>query len=207
MRKGWFVMVPTAIACCGCLAQNPTQEGGRAPEKSPSAATTSGNLDEAASRGGSGLAPSTRAVAGASGLALPDEPRQPPTQPPFVSSAPQQSEAPPKAKPAAKSPAGGAVPAKVGVGAKGRSLDNESGVLVTPARSLFAFQERAVFQIEIPKAMQLFEATESRKPKTHEEFMSRVVEANNIRLPRLPDGQRYRYDPQSGDLMVVRENR
>lgn len=52
--------------------------------------------------------------------------------------------------------------------------------------------------------MKLFEATEGRKPNSHEEFMSRVVKPNNIQLPRLPQGQRYQYNPQLGELMVLR---
>jgi hypothetical protein len=51
--------------------------------------------------------------------------------------------------------------------------------------------------------MKLFEATEGRKPNSHDEFMSRIVKANNIALPKLQQGRSYRYDPQRGELMVV----
>jgi hypothetical protein len=107
--------------------------------------------------------------------------------------------------PANAPPTGNQVPAQVGVGKRGRSLDNETGVLVQPAKSLFAFAERAVFEIQIPQALKLFEATEGRKPNSDEEFMSRIIRANNIRLPELPDGQTYRYDPQRGELMVMQK--
>jgi hypothetical protein len=107
--------------------------------------------------------------------------------------------------PANAPPAENQVRAQVGVGKRGRTLDNETGVIVQPAKSLFAFSERAIFEIQIPSALKLFEATEGRKPNSHDEYMSRIIKANNIRLPELPDGQTYRYDPQQGDLMVVRK--
>lgn len=95
--------------------------------------------------------------------------------------------------------------AEVGVGRKGRSLDDETGVgraIAQPAITLFAVQERAVFDIQIPHALQLFEATEGRKPKSHEEFMQKIVAANQIALPELPEGREYRYDPEKGELWV-----
>jgi hypothetical protein len=96
------------------------------------------------------------------------------------------------------------VKAEVGVGAKGRRLDDPrlNQTIVTPARTLFRTQERIVFEISVPHALQLYEATNGRKPKTHEEFMEQVIQANQIRLPELPAGQRYVYDPQTGELMV-----
>ena len=113
--------------------------------------------------------------------------------------------------PAPEQPATEQVEAEVGVGAKGRSLDNEDGVLtrglVEPARSLFATRERMVFEVQIPQAMQLFEATEGRAPQSHDEFMQRIVQANNLRLPELPQGQRYVYDPERKELMVERPSR
>ena len=39
---------------------------------------------------------------------------------------------------------------------------------------------------------------------SHEEFMEKIVQANNIRLPELPEGHRYLYDPTTNELMVER---
>jgi hypothetical protein len=50
--------------------------------------------------------------------------------------------------------------------------------------------------------MQLYEATNGKKPTTHEEFMEQIIRANQIVLPELPAGQRYVYDPETGELMV-----
>jgi hypothetical protein len=105
--------------------------------------------------------------------------------------------APPAAKPV--EPAA-SQKAAVGVGAKGRGFGQ--GVVATPAASLFAARERIVFEIQIPQAMQLFKATEDRGPKDHAEFMERIIKANQIHLPELPEGKQYRYDPKTEQLMV-----
>jgi hypothetical protein len=90
--------------------------------------------------------------------------------------------------------------AEVGVGAKGRGYGQ--GVVATPAASFWAIKERIAFDIQIPQAMQLFKATENRPPKDHAEFMQRIIKENNIRLPELPEGDRYMYDPKTEQLMV-----
>ena len=86
------------------------------------------------------------------------------------------------------------------MGKKGRGYGK--GVIVTPAASLCAARERLVFEVEIPEAMKLFKATEDRAPKSHEEFMEKIIKANNIHLPELPEGDRYKYDPKTEQLMV-----
>jgi hypothetical protein len=35
--------------------------------------------------------------------------------------------------------------------------------------------------------------------------MTRIVAENNIQLPQLPPDRQYVYDPQRGELMVVRQ--
>lgn len=96
------------------------------------------------------------------------------------------------------------IKAEVGVGQKGRSLDEYEGVVVTPVKTLFAFRERAVFEIQVPHALNLFNATEGRMPKTHEEFMEKIIKANQIPLPELPPNHRYKWDPELKELMVER---
>jgi hypothetical protein len=119
-------------------------------------------------------------------------------EPPRVAPPPKQE--PPVAKPAPAPPKTVEKRADVGVGKKGRGYGQ--GVIATPAASLFATKERLVFQVQIPQAMQLFKATEDRVPKDHAEFMEKIIKANNIHLPELPDGDRYRYDPKTAELMV-----
>ncbi|MFZ5831294.1 MAG: hypothetical protein ACOY3P_14480 [Planctomycetota bacterium] len=90
--------------------------------------------------------------------------------------------------------------AAVGVGAKGHDLG--PGFLTTPVETFFSTKERITFQIQIPHAMNTFKAIEDRAPKSHQEFMEKIIIANNIPLPELPEGHRYIYDPQKEQLMV-----
>jgi hypothetical protein len=119
--------------------------------------------------------------------------------------APQAPQAP-QAPVAHVEPAMERVVAEVGVGEKGRRLDQDHVVdaIAAPAKALFNTKERVVFEIQIPQAMQLFKATEGRMPKSHQEFMDKIITFNNIPLPELPAGHIYVYDPAAEELMVER---
>lgn len=98
--------------------------------------------------------------------------------------------------------------AKVGVGLKGNSLDDigendARGILAYPAVAYFKTKEKIVFEIQIPQALNLFEATNGRKPKSQEEYMRDIIDANKIKLPILPDGMVYEYKPDVHELWVV----
>ncbi|MGM0488259.1 MAG: hypothetical protein ACQESR_16030 [Planctomycetota bacterium] len=114
-------------------------------------------------------------------------------------------------KPAMRSKKKESVPvkARVGVGKKGRRLEDErlARTIVTPAVSLFRTRERMVFEVQIPKAMKLYKASNGKLPETEKEFFEHIIKANQIKLPTLPDGQRYVYDPRKGQLMVERPAR
>jgi len=56
----------------------------------------------------------------------------------------------------------------------------------------------------VPHALQLYEASNGAAPKTHDEFMENVIKANQIKLPVLPPGHKYVYDPETKQLMVER---
>lgn len=126
-----------------------------------------------------------------------------PPPPPPAATANVPPPAPPA--PAAPSPATVQTKATVGVGEKGRGYGG--GVIMSPitgpVSSLFAAREMTVFSIQVPEAMKLFKATEDRLPKSHEEFMERIIKENHINLPQLPEGHRYVYDPKRGELMVA----
>ena len=92
--------------------------------------------------------------------------------------------------------------AGVGSGKKGRSLDQHEGIIVTPAKTLFAAKEKIKFEIEIPHALNLYKALEGNAPKSHDEFMEKIIKANNIALPELPEGHKYVYDPMTETPMV-----
>jgi hypothetical protein len=96
------------------------------------------------------------------------------------------------------------VKAEVGVGEKGRKLDEFKGPIVTPAKAYFSVKERVVFEIQIPQAMNFFQAENGRFPNSDDEFQEKIIAANLIKLPGLPAGQRYVYDPEKSELMVER---
>lgn len=133
--------------------------------------------------------PSRRPVTMPPGIASPDDVMQ--TPPPPAAPSPT----------AASQPAVISVPAQVGVGQKGRTL-GQPGFLTTPVYVYFRSQEMVAFRIQVPQAMQLFKATNGRAPESHEEFWREIIEANGIKLPQLPPGHRYVYDPAREELLV-----
>ncbi len=97
--------------------------------------------------------------------------------------------------------------ASEGVGTKGHGYGGD--VITEPVRVYFRVQERVVFEIDIPNALKTFKALDpdNKGPKSHEEFMEKIVKEYSINLPNLPEGARYRYDPESETLFVDRPKR
>jgi len=67
---------------------------------------------------------------------------------------------------------------------------------------MYRIKENLAYNIEVRHALDLFKATEDRLPKSHEEFMERIIKENHIKLPPLPEGERYVYDVKQGELMI-----
>jgi hypothetical protein len=55
----------------------------------------------------------------------------------------------------------------------------------------------------IDHAMDLYKATNDRYPKDYDEFMTDIIKANNIGLPKLPHYQKYGYDENEHKLVVL----
>src|ERR1700693_680566 len=75
--------------------------------------------------------------------------------------------------------------------------------------SLYALQAygpmvEQISTMYIQHAVDLFQATEGRYPKDHDEFMTRIIKENQIKLPVLPGGARYAYDVENHKLKIVR---
>ena len=70
-----------------------------------------------------------------------------------------------------------------------------------PLRTRFRAEDRLRLQT-VDYALKLFKAEHGRLPKDHDEFMDRIVDANQIPLPPLPAGDQYWYDAEAGQLMV-----
>lgn len=94
----------------------------------------------------------------------------------------------------------GTVTEKAQAGVSGRG-NYEPGLITTPVSAYFQVQEQLAFQ-QVTHAMKLYEAANGEKPKTEDEFMTKIIKANSIKLPPLPEGSKYKYDPKSGELLV-----
>ncbi|MDR0870050.1 MAG: hypothetical protein LBN39_04585 [Planctomycetaceae bacterium] len=99
------------------------------------------------------------------------------------------------------------VKADVGAGRKGhygqKGGEDATDIITVPVATLFRAKEMTAFRIQVPQALQLYKATNDGKgPETDEEFQEKIIKANNIVLPELPEGQKYVYDPKSEQLMV-----
>ena len=94
-----------------------------------------------------------------------------------------------------------------GVGATGKgeygvTSEQPMSIITTPVSTYFHAQEMSVFNIQIPQALSLFQASEGRFPNSEQEFMDKIIKANMIVLPKLPDGDAYVYDVPSHTLMI-----
>lgn len=61
-----------------------------------------------------------------------------------------------------------------------------------------------VAALGIDHALGLFYATEGRYPDSYDEFMTRIIKENNMRLPVMPAGLEYQYDVKNHKLVVIR---
>jgi hypothetical protein len=91
--------------------------------------------------------------------------------------------------------------ADVGMGRKG---DYRPGIITTPLSTFWRSQEAVAYKMHVPHALNLYKATNGHFPKTQEEFVREILEPNRIKLPELPEGHFYVYDPEKGELQVAR---
>lgn len=89
-----------------------------------------------------------------------------------------------------------------GKGEYGVSSEQPMSIVTVPVSTYFKAQEAAVFRMQIPSAMNLFQASEGRYPNSEEEFMTKIIKANQIVLPELPEGDVYFYDVQTSELKI-----
>ena len=96
------------------------------------------------------------------------------------------------------------VKAAAGVGKRGQGYGG--GIITEPIRQRFLMADRIVFTAQIPSAMNMYKAMDpqGKGPTSHEEFMEKIIKKNRIRLPDLPEGERYRFDAEKQELMVER---
>jgi hypothetical protein len=58
-------------------------------------------------------------------------------------------------------------------------------------------------QLQIEHALNLFHGANDRYPKDFDEFMTEIIKANNISLPKLPLYQEYGYDEKEHKLIII----
>ena len=75
-----------------------------------------------------------------------------------------------------------------------------TSIFSTNVASFYRMQERINLQM-IEYNMKLYKAEHGNAPKTHEEFMSKII--GQIKLPELKEGCRYDYNPQTEELEIV----
>ena len=87
----------------------------------------------------------------------------------------------------------------MGVGKKGRGYGGD--IVTQPLQTRFRAEERLRL-LTVDHALKLFQAEHGKLPKSHAEFMDKIIRANQIQLPALPFGDQYWYDAEAGQLMV-----
>ena len=75
---------------------------------------------------------------------------------------------------------------------------------ITGPLSAYGPMVESISKTQITSALELFKATEDRYPKDHEEFIEKIIKANNIQLPVLPYKGKYQYDVEKHELVIVR---
>ena len=167
----------------------PAPPGSQAKATPAKSATTPTSLPAAAPAqpGQSGMTANMAAAAGAAGMAPMDL---------MDGSSP--------ARPAAPPPSANLEKAQAGVGKQGRDYGGGAVMapVTVPVRTFFQARDRITFDIQIADGLRMYKATNGSAPKTHEEFMEKIIKENQIKLPELPPGDRYIYIPEKEDLFV-----
>lgn len=101
------------------------------------------------------------------------------------------------------------VKAGKGVGLKGRSLDPHEGLYVTPVKAYFAARERIFFEAEFPTNYKLYNASTDDVPKDFDDLKAKVLDPYGLtkKLPVLPQGHKYVWNPETQELGVERPKR
>jgi len=74
------------------------------------------------------------------------------------------------------------------------------GIITEPIRQKFLI-EGQLESFKYKKTMDIYKATHGHYPETNEEFQREIIKKGAIKLPPLPAGWRYTFDPKTGELM------
>lgn len=92
--------------------------------------------------------------------------------------------------------------AKPGMTGKGKYDPNSPAAIVTTPLGAYHRVKEALTLDLITHALNLYNALHGEYPQSHDEFMKEIIQANNIGLPKLPEGHEYWYDAATHTLMV-----
>lgn len=81
---------------------------------------------------------------------------------------------------------------------RGRLLHDRGSYLSAVGSARFTAEHQTILN-NVRHALDLYRAEHGEFPKSHEEFMTRIIEANSIVLPELEEGYEYWYDPSERD--------
>ena len=89
--------------------------------------------------------------------------------------------------------------AAVGVGERGRGYGGDPITAAIKAR--WSAEERIVFD-KIRHDLDIYKADKGQFPRDFQEFKKEILSPSNLKLPPLPTGDSYSYDPIGGELLV-----
>ena len=95
-----------------------------------------------------------------------------------------------------ETPEGTREKAKAGVGKKGRDYKIYKSIGV-----YFRTKHKLTF-MNVEYAVKLYRAEHQRFPKSWDEFKEEILDKNMFKLPELPEGDKYVFDSEKGQLMV-----
>jgi hypothetical protein len=81
---------------------------------------------------------------------------------------------------------------------------NDITAPVTAPLQAYGPMVEQISKTHVAHALSLFNATEGRYPESYDEFMEKIIKANNIRLPVLPFKHTYSYDVANHELVVIK---
>lgn len=87
--------------------------------------------------------------------------------------------------------------------ARGKKSRATGGYLGAVAGARF-YAEHALIFDQVTYALKLYNAEHGEYPKSHEEFMNKIIKYNQLRLPPLDRGVEYIYVPEEHKLMIWR---
>jgi len=80
-----------------------------------------------------------------------------------------------------------------------------SNPITGPLEAYGPLKRKVVTDIGIKHAIDLFHAVEGRYPKDFDEFMTKIIKQNQLKLPPAGAGMHYEYDVANHQLIVVKD--